>query len=383
MSDANVDPRGFGRRPPPPERQTPFLELDVDRLECNLLAMQQRADAARVYLRPHIKTHKSLRLARRQIALGASGVTASKPSEAKVFVEGGIASVTLAYPVVRSTAIDDLLEASRAHGVDLNFIAADWTGIAALAEAGGRHGLRLSVFLKVDVGLGRVGVKPDAEEAVHLAAALSNGRNLRMAGLLAHAGHAYGASDISAIREIAAREAADLTRLKARLEATGTAVPCVSVGSTPTCLGAQIPPGVDEIRPGNYAFLDRTAMRLGLCGPDDLALSMVATVVARNGRYAIIDAGSKALSSDQGPHGTSLSGFGTVVMAERAPEATWQIEKMSEEHGFVPCALGQLPVGSRLRVFPNHSCATVACFDVYGPEGADNSSRIDARGCFA
>jgi D-serine deaminase-like pyridoxal phosphate-dependent protein len=383
MSDANVDPRKLGRPPPPPERQTPFLELDADRLERNLLAMQRRADGARVCLRPHIKTHKSLRIARRQIALGASGVTASKPSEAQVFVEGGIASVTLAYPVVRSAAIDYLLEVGRARGADLNFIAADWAGVAALAEAGLRHGLRLSVFLKVDVGLGRVGVKPDAEDAVHLAAALSDGRDLSMAGLLAHAGHAYGASDISAIREIATKEAADLTRLKARLEAAGIAVPCVSVGSTPTCLGAPIPPGVDEIRPGNYAFLDRTAMRLGLCEPDDLTLSVVATVVARNSRYAIIDAGSKALSSDQGPHGTSLSGFGAVVIAERAPEAAWQIEKMSEEHGFVPCALGELPVGSRLRIFPNHSCATVACFDSYGPEDADPSSRIDARGCFA
>jgi D-serine deaminase-like pyridoxal phosphate-dependent protein len=175
--------------------------------------------------------------------------------------------VTLAYPVVRSAAIDDLLEVGRARGTDLNFIAADWTGVAALAKAALRHGLRLSVFLKVDVGLGRVGVKPDAEDAVHLAAALSDGRDLSMAGLLAHAGHAYGASDISAIREIASKEAADLTRLKARLEATGIAVPCVSVGSTPTCLGAPIPPGVDEIRPGNYAFLDRTAMRLGCAFP--------------------------------------------------------------------------------------------------------------------
>ncbi|CAM5761421.1 alanine racemase [Labrys miyagiensis] len=371
------DPRRLPFRSP-----TPFLELDLGRVQRNLLAMQKSCDTAGVQLRPHVKTHKSLDLARRQIAAGAVGIAASKPSEAQVFVEGGIKSVTVAYPIVRATTIDSLLEAGRGQGADLRFIVGDRVGLSALEDAGSRHRCRLQVFLKVDVGLGRVGVLPHSDEAFELGRAISTSKHVGMAGLLSHAGHAYGAFGLDAIGEIAAREARDLLALKARLEAARTAVPCISVGSTPTCLGAPIPHGIDEVRPGNYVFLDRAALHLGLCSVDDIGMAVVATVVARNQRYAIIDAGSKALSSDRGPHGTDITGFGLVTAEHPVQNGNWTVEKMSEEHAFIPCVAGDLPVGSRVRVLPNHSCATAACFDAYIAAHDGTSIRIDARGRF-
>jgi D-serine deaminase-like pyridoxal phosphate-dependent protein len=382
MSDLDLTPQGFERGRPPDWALTPFLDLDPIRFERNIAAMQRRADAAGVLLRPHIKTHKSLRLARKQIAVGAVGVTASKPSEALIFVEGGISSVTLAYPVICSARIDALLEAARARDADIRFLVDHHLGLAALADAGLRHGRQLPVFIKVDVGLGRAGVAPDSPQGVELAVAINQCPGVRLAGLLSHAGHAYGAGDRKEIDRIARAEAVDLLSLKARIEAAGIKVPCLSVGSTPTCLGTPIPAGIDEIRPGNYAVLDRTALRLGLCASDDLALSVVATVVSRNSRYAIIDAGSKALSSDGGPHGTVSKGFGLAVSADIAPGRFWEVEKLSEEHGFVLCGAEDLAVGSRIRIFPNHACATIACFDAYGPKPGEPSSLVDARGRF-
>ena len=185
-------------------------------------------------------------------------------------------------------------------------------------------------------------------------------------------------------RRIARQEAADLNALKQRLSTRGIHVPRISVGATPTCRVRSLPQDVDEIRPGNYIFLDATALRLGICSPDDLAMSVIASVVFRNGRYAIIDAGTKAMSSDLGPHGTGGSGFGIVTRADNDDGSVWSIEKMSEEHGFVSCDRADLPVGTRLRIFPNHSCAVAALFDQYGPaNGACDTQKtaIDARGC--
>lgn len=379
---AEADP-GFAR-PAPKGRATPFLDLDHDRLLRNLRRMQARADAAGAALRPHVKTHKSLDIARLQLETGARGVTASKPSEARVFVEGGIGSVTLAYPVVRPEALDDLLGAARSRGADVRFIAGDRTHVSALAAAGARHGLVLPVFLKVDVGLGRIGVQPGSDMADALARRLHEGPWTSFAGLIAHAGQAYSAKDADGLAAIARREAEILVGLGGRLAASGVPVPVISVGATPTCLGAPIPPEINEIRPGNYALLDRTALRLGICTADDLALSVVATVVGRAERHAIIDAGSKALSSDGGPHGTAIAGFGLVTAADALHGQEWRVEKLSEEHGFVACGDRDLQVGARVRVFPNHACATVACFEVYGPADADPDApnwRVDGRSC--
>ena len=374
--------KGFARSPPE-SATTPFIEIDQQRLARNITNMQMRADAAGVDLRPHIKTHKSIELARLQLKTGAVGVTASKPSEALVFVEACVPSVTIAYPVIHPDRLDVLLQAAKDRGVDVQFIAGDETGVTVLETAACRYGMVLSVFMKVDVGLGRVGVDPYGEYALVLADSIQSRKSLRFLGLLSHAGHAYGASGPSEIRRIASQEAADLNALKQRLSTRGVHVQRISVGATPTCLGAPLPQDVDEIRPGNYIFLDATALRLGICSPKDLAMSVIATVVFRNRRYAIIDAGTKAMSSDLGPHGTGGSGFEIVTRADIDGGSVWSVDKMSEEHGFVSCDKADLPVGTRLRIFPNHSCAVVALFDRYGPaRGACDTQKtaIDARG---
>lgn len=372
-------------RPAAADRPTPYIEVDEARLARNLRAMQQRADAAGISMFPHVKTHKSLYVAREQLALGARGITASKPSEALVFAEAGIPSIILAYPIVRAQSLDRLLPMVKARGTQFRTIAASAVGVEALAEAGKRHGVEIGVFLKVDVGLGRVGLKPNDPAALELCARIADTEGVYFAGLLSHAGHSYGANGPDALAKVARDEAADLADLAGRLRARGINVDCLSVGATPTCLGAPLPVDVDCMRPGNYVFLDGTALRLGICTADDLALSVVARVVASNDTHFIIDAGSKSMSSDRGAHGMGGAGFGTVVSAEGDGEAgLWTLERLSEEHGFVPHSGRPLPLGSRVRVFPNHSCASIANFDHFTLHHADGEATVlpvDARSC--
>lgn len=371
-------------RPAPADLPTPYVEIDETRLSHNLRTMQERANAAGVQLRPHIKTHKSLAIGRRQLDCGAIGVTASKPEEALVFVEGGVPSVTLAYPIVRPESINRLVKSARDRGTELLLIAAHETGIEAIGAAAEANDVQFGVFLKVDVGLGRVGVKPDDPRALELADQITRHPHLAFAGLLSHAGHAYGSKSPDDLSGIANQEAQVLIELAGRLRQAGIEVPKISVGSTPTCRGAAIPQGVTEIRPGNYVFLDRTALRLGICALDDIALSVIATVVAHNDTRFIIDAGSKSLTSDLGAHGSGGSGFGLVVSIDETREESWEVERLSEEHGFVRFTGTPPRIGSRVRVFPNHACVVIAQFDAVilrQPDGQAVRIRVDARGC--
>ncbi|WP_395448994.1 alanine racemase [Aminobacter sp. UC22_36] len=372
------------RRPAAALRPTPYVEVDETRLARNMQAMQRRADAAGLAMFPHVKTHKSVELARRQLALGARGITASKPSEALVFVEAGIPSIIVAYPIVCASSLDRLLPAVKAHGTELRTIAASETGVDALSAAAMRHDVEIGVFLKVDVGLGRVGLKPHDPAAIAVCQKITTAHGLRFAGLLSHAGHSYAAADAEGLATVARNEASAMAGLAAELKSLGIMVPCISVGATPTCVGAPLQ-AVDCIRPGNYVFLDGTALRLGICGADDLALSVVARVVASNDTHFIIDAGSKTMSSDRGAHGMGGNGFGIVIDADGGSDAgVWTLERMSEEHGFVPVSGRSLPLGSRVRVFPNHSCATIANFDRFTlrrDEGEALTHTVDARSC--
>ena len=370
-------------RPAPADLPTPYVEIDEALLMRNLAGMQKRADLAGVALRPHIKTHKSLTIAQRQLELGAIGVTASKPEEALVFVEGGIPSVALAYPIVRSESIDRLVGSAKVRQTELLFIAAHEIGFDAIGAVAKAHDVKLGVFLKVDVGLGRVGVKPQDPASDLLAQQIAEHPQLTFAGLLSHAGHAYGSKSAEQLANIANAEAQALLELAERLRNSGIDVPRISVGATPTCLGAPIPAGITEIRPGNYTFLDRTALRLGIASADDMSLSVIATVVAHNDQHFIVDAGSKSLSSDLGAHGSGGSGFGIAVSVNSGALQTWEVERLSEEHGFVRFSETPPAIGSRVRIFPNHSCAVVAQFDrvtLRQLDGRPRTLSTDARG---
>ncbi|RYE56042.1 MAG: alanine racemase [Hyphomicrobiales bacterium] len=335
---------------------TPAVVLNGSVMRANIARMQALAEG-RVALHPHIKTHKSIELARRQIAAGAAGVTASRAAEARHFIVAGIPVVTVAYPIIDADVAAELTQLAARHDVLLRFVVDSEDGVAALTEARKRTGCNIQALIEVDVGLKRCGIDPHSDEAITLAARLAAG-GIDFIGLLSHAGQSYGAAGAAQVADIAATERGLLRRLGERLVSAGFAPATVSVGSTPTALCNAGFEGLTELRPGNYIFLDLTAVRLGIASRQNLALAVVSSVISVNDRYAIIDAGSKTLSSDMGPHGTGAgAGFGEAWLSDgRGP---FQLEKLSEEHGFVGRASGGLEVGSKLLVLPNHACPVV------------------------
>lgn len=364
---------------------TPAVVLDQEKLEANIRRIQALADRHGVKLRPHAKTHKSIRIARMQLDAGAVGLTAAKPEEARVFLQAGVPSVTLAYPLIAPAKLSRLLAWAADAGSDLNLIVDSREGLTRLTETVTTSGIRPGVFIKIDVGLHRCGLSEEDPRILELARAAHQHSSLRFLGLLSHAGHAYGAGDAETVGKIAEAERRQMLRIRDRLVKKGIPVPEISIGATPTVLAAQRFDGVTEIRPGNYVFLDRTPVRQGLAEADAVALTVVASVVSRNSDYLVIDTGSKTLSSDQGAHGTpGGSGFGIGQPLDDfgGPDGWFQIERLSEEHGLIPRSQADLPLGARVRIIPNHACPVANLAGVYhvvGNRGAETWP-VDAAG---
>ena len=350
------------------ELETPHILLDQGRLQANIQLIQNIANTRGVNVRPHIKTHKCLELARQQIMAGAVGITASKVDEALVFINNGIRSVTVAYPLVVASKLDRLIAAALAHDVDLRLIVDSPAGVVAIAKTAEKHQKQISIFLKIDVGLHRCGLAEDDPSLVELVQKIVQEPALNFLGLLSHAGHTYGAEDADAARKIAQEECEILMRIQKNLESVGIEVSEVSVGSTPGTLASDSYDGITEIRPGNYVFMDRMPLRLKLIELNQIALSVLATVVSQNSDYFIIDAGSKTLSSDKGAHGMSgMEGFGLAYPAERFEDKDYEmiVAKLSEEHGFVIRKDFDLEIGAKLRLIPNHACVVANLLDTY------------------
>lgn len=344
--------------PTPRGVETPCVLIDHTRLETNIARVAAIGKQFGVAVRPHIKTHKSQDIAQMQLDAGAVGVTASQVDEALSFVCGGAPGVTCAYPYVQGAALDRLLVEAKEHGCDVRFVVDSPLGLKTLRDAGARHGRMLPVYVKVDVGLHRCGVSGESSDLVRLAQGVVDAEPLLFTGILSHAGQSYGVADATGVREVARQEAVIMRAAKARLEAEGMPVAEVSVGSTPTVLASDDYDGITEIRPGNYVFMDRTPVRLGLASESDVALTVLATVVSVNEDWIIVDAGSKVLSSDGGAHGTQGADFGQAypVMADGNLSRPLAVAKLSEEHGWLERNGTDLAVGTRVRILPNHSC---------------------------
>jgi D-serine deaminase-like pyridoxal phosphate-dependent protein len=338
--------------------ETPSVVIDLDRLRANIEMAAGIARKGGVDLRPHIKSHKSLRIAELQIAAGATGITAAKTSEAIEFLKGGVESVTIAYPLVDPIKINRVSRFARERGKSVSFVIDGQEGLSALVDVARNLGVKLSAYVKVDVGLHRCGVPADGPAALSLIRLMTKAeKHLSFEGLLSHAGHAYAAQSTEAVRSIAAEERTAMTRLGRMISEAGIPVPKLSVGATPTFIENEGFAGLTEARPGNYVFMDLVQVSLGVARREQIALSVVATVVSRNDQYAIIDAGSKVLSSDSAPHGGDrLAGFGEAYPVDGSADVPLSVARLSEEHGFVVDPGRRLKVGQRVRVLPNHAC---------------------------
>ena len=373
-------------RDPLGDLETPAVLLDQEKLESNLANMQRLADRHGVALRPHAKTHKSIEIGRRQLALGAVGLTVATVDEALVFLRGGVDSITLSRPIVSAGAYRRLFSEEGATTANLRIVVDSEAGVDNASQCAVDAGRTLGVFIKIDVGLRRCGVDPSSPAALQLARLIGQRQGLEFRGILSHAGQVYAVDSPAKATEIAETERALMMGVRDTLLDAGIAVPEVSVGSTPTVLAAASMEGVTEIRPGNYTFFDLLPIKVGVVQESDAALTVLATIISSNSEYFITDAGSKTLTSDTGGHGiASADGFGAAYPCDRFLDRDHRltVAGLSEEHGRLSRTDFDLPVGSRVRIIPNHSCPVANLGRNYTVLDGDRVEvwPVDAAGC--
>jgi threo-3-hydroxy-D-aspartate ammonia-lyase len=338
---------------------TPALLLDLDVLERNIAAMSARAKSLGVALRPHIKTHKCIEIGRLQREHGAKGITVSTLYEARVFADHGFDDITWAFPVI----VNRIPEAAElAERVTLRLVVDSTEAVDALE----RSGRPFHVWLKVDCGYHRAGVAPQGPLLIDLARRLNQSRHLTFDGILSHSGHAYKARTRAELVQVAEEERRVMAECAGRLAGAGCRVSGVSVGSTPAMSAYQTLQGVTEVRPGNYVFYDHTMTVLGVCGVRDCAVTVLSSVVSSqpDAGHCVVDAGALALSKDVGPAHSPQPTMGEIFSDYSAGSLRMdaRLASVSQEHGVVSTSL---PVGTEVRILPNHSCLTVAQFDEF------------------
>lgn len=344
------------------ELRTPCLLLDLDRVRRNAARMSDIAHRNNVRLRPHIKTHKCIEVAKIQTEGHDGAITVSTLAEARAFAKHGFNDITYAVPIERGK-FDDAIEILRS-GVKLNLLTDDAATVKQLDDAAGNAEARFDVFVKIDCGTHRVGVEPDTKEAVEIPRALSDSTNLNFAGILTHAGHSYDVKSKEAILEVARHERDSMVELATRIGRQGIAVPTISIGSTPSMSTIDHLDGIDEIRPGNYIFFDNYQATLGSCSFEDTALTVLAAIIHKSKTRIVIDAGGIALSKDRGPVSLDPScGYGHVLDID-GNETGMRVTGLSQEHGEIEArgndAFDRFKVGDRVRILANHSCLTAA-----------------------
>ena len=336
-------------------RDTPYLSVDGDRMELNILKMAALARESKISLRPHVKTHKIPVIARRQVAAGAGGITVAKVSEAEVMADGGIEDIFVAYPLVTETKVR---HAARLAGRVRMILGVDsLEGARLMSAVAASEGVTLEIRLEVDSGLRRTGVPRG--EAAGLAGEISALKNLDLTGIYTYRGAVLeDGSPATDLAEAGRREGELMVAVAEELRAAGVPIRDVSLGSTPTAEHAAKVEGVTEIRPGTYVFYDRMQAEMGACSIEECALRVVATVVSRpTPDLAVIDGGSKTFATDVQPKVAplGLAGFGLVV---GHPGAV--LGRVTEEHGMLSLDEdSELEVGYTVEIIPNHVCSTV------------------------
>ncbi|WP_062113098.1 D-TA family PLP-dependent enzyme [Aureimonas sp. AU40] len=342
---------------------TPAVLIDLAKAEANLKRAQDYADQNGLTLRPHIKTHKLVRFARRQVELGAAGITCQKIGEAEVMADGGLTDILLPYNILGASKLERLKALARR--VTLKVTADSAETVEGYSAAFAGEAEPLTVLVECDTGGGRCGVQ-SAAEAVALAKTISAAKGLRFGGLMTYP--AKGGTEASN------RWLAEARRL---LEAAGLSPTVVTTGGTPDLWRAAEVSAANEYRPGTYIYLDRFQVAEGVGTVDECALTVLATVVSRpTETRAILDTGSKALTSDL----LGMEGFGLVL---EYPDA--KLVSLSEEHGTLDLtnSAAKPKVGERVRILPNHCCPVTNLFDevvLVHPGGEVEIAPVDARG---
>lgn len=342
---------------------TPAVVVDLARVEANIARFQAYADSHGLAVRPHIKTHKLGRVAEMQLAAGAVGITCQKVSEAEAMADASpaIRDIFLTYNILGDERVARLRRL--AERITVSTVADSEAVVVGLAQGFADAAAPLTVLVECDTGAHRCGVS-DPAAACRLALAIERSQGLRFGGLMTYP-PVGGEAAVEAF----------MTKAKALIEAEGLTCERISSGGTPGMWQAHTAPVVTEYRPGTYVYNDRSLIARGVATPDDCALTVEVTVISAHEGRAVIDAGSKVLTSDL----LGLEGHGLVIGHEDVA-----IHALSEEHGHLAgTGLSDMKVGDRLSIVPNHACVVSNMLDTIHlrmPDGRLERTDVDARG---
>jgi D-serine deaminase-like pyridoxal phosphate-dependent protein len=351
--------------------ETPALLLDEARMDRNIERMRSQLRRLGVSFRPHVKTSKCIDVARRMMETAQGPITVSTLLEAEHFAAHGVKDILYAVCIAPNKL--DHVAALQDQGVRLTLILDCMETARLLAERMRRTGRAFEVMIEIDSDGHRSGVKPDAPELIDIGRFLTDG-GVSVRGVLTHAGASYDSASVPAIRAMAERERAAAVHAAQRLRAAGIPCPVVSVGSTPTALFAEHLEGVTEVRAGVFVFFDLVMAGLDVCRVDDIAVSVLATVIGhqREKGWTLLDAGWMAMSRDRGTARQPVDqGYGLVCDLDGRPLNDFILIDANQEHGIMAHRSGQadrgghLPVGTQVRILPNHACSTAAQYPRY------------------
>lgn len=350
---------------------TPALILDVTKVDRNIARLRARLTDMGVQFRPHIKTAKSIDVARLLFSEGRGPITVSTLAEADYFAAVGFTDIT--YAVGLSPDKIARTRALVAQGINLGVLIDSVEQAQALAAAAKDGAPMPAVLIEIDCDGHRGGLLPDDPAMVEIANLLCAGA-VKLRGVLTHAGESYSCRNGVGLAEAAESERAAAVAAADLLRGTGHAAPVVSVGSTPTAHFARNLDGVTEVRAGVFMFFDLVMHGIGVCTIDDIALSVLATVIGHKSEkgWILIDAGWMAISRDRGTQKHPVDqGYGLVCDIDGVPWPDLIVDEASQEHGIIKVRPGSeaklpdLPIGSRVRILPNHACATGAQHESY------------------
>jgi len=361
------------------EIETPVLLLDEAKMNRNIARMRARVDSLGVAFRPHLKTSKCIQVARRLVGDSPSAVCVSTLKEAEFFLAHGFTDILYAVGITpgKLQHVADL----RARGCDLKIILDSSEAADAVSDFARQRSVALPALVEIDSDGQRAGVAPDDDKLLAIGKRLGS----LLCGLMTHAGASYDCRGVQEIRDMAEQERGKTVRAAERLREAGMPCSIVSVGSTPTALFAEHLSGVTEVRAGVFVFQDLVMAGLAVCQIEDIAISVLCTVIGhqRERGWLITDAGWMSMSRDRGTARQSTAqGFGLVCDEAGQIIPGLVLMNTSQEHGIIVDRSGnsakalRFPIGTRLRILPNHACATAAqhaAYHVIGGRGSDDS----------
>lgn len=373
--------------PNDPALETPALLLDVDALQGNLARMRTHLKQLGAALRPHVKTAKSTEVVRRALEGQPGGITVSTLKEAEYFFENGIRDILYAVGIAPGSKLTHVVDLIR-RGAGLTLILDNAVAADSIAKVAKAAGVRVPLLLELDVDGHRAGIAVGSPDLIAVARAVHAADSLELRGVMTHAGASYECRSAQALREAAAQERLRSVAAAEQLRAAGLPCPVVSIGSTPTALFAESFAGISEVRAGVYMFQDLVMAGLGVCRIEDIALSVLVSVIGHQAErgWLITDGGWMALSRDRGTSTQPLDqGYGVVRTAEggAAPDDLIVVSA-NQEHGIIALRSGarfdveRYPVGTLLRILPNHACATAAQHDHYNIVRAGSCRSVES-----